>query len=163
MESRKPDAAALTGPAGFLRPILFAGSICGTMDITAALVVYGRYGVRPIPLLQGIAGGLLGPRTYQGGLATAALGLFCHFLIAFSAATVYYAASRVVSFLVDHAGISGPLYGVAVYFFMQRVVLPLSAARKYPFSVKMMLIGVVIHIFCVGLPIALAVRRFSAR
>jgi hypothetical protein len=46
---------------------------------------------------------------------------------------------------------------------MQRVVLPLSAATKYPFSVRMMVIGVVIHIFCVGLPIALLVRRFSVR
>ncbi len=71
--------------------------------------------------------------------------------------------SRSLPFLVEHSGIAGPLYGVAVYFFMQRVVLPLSAARRYPFSVKMMVIGVVIHIFCVGLPIALAVRRFSAQ
>jgi hypothetical protein len=148
--------------ASFLRPVVWAGSISGAMDITAALTVYGHYGLRPIPLLQGIAGGILGPRTYQGGLATAALGLFCHFFIAFSAASVYYAMSRAMPFLVEHAGIAGPLYGVAVYFFMQRVVLPLSAARRYPFSLKMMVIGVVIHIFCVGLPIALAVRRFSA-
>jgi hypothetical protein len=56
----------------------------------------------------------------------------------------------------------GVLYGVAVYFFMNRIVVPLSAARKYPFSFKMMVIGVVIHIFCVGLPIALSVRRFAA-
>jgi hypothetical protein len=34
---------------------------------------------------------------------------------------------------------------------------------KHPFSVQLMLIGVVIHIFCVGLPIALMVRKFSSR
>jgi len=49
-----------------------------------------------------------------------------------------------------------------VYFFMNRVVVPLSHARKYPFSLKMMIIGVVIHIFCVGLPISSTVKRFSA-
>jgi hypothetical protein len=142
--------------------LLWGGFICGSMDITAALVVYGHYGLRPIPLLQGIAAGLLGPRALEGGLATAFLGLLCHFVIAFGAATVFFLASRLRSFLVQHAVMSGVLYGVAVYFFMNRIVVPLSAARKYPFSFKMMVIGVVIHIFCVGLPIALSVRRFAA-
>ena len=131
------------------------------MDITAALVVYGRLGLPPIRLLQGIAAGLLGPRSLQGGLATAFLGLLCHFVIAFSAATVYFTASRRIPFLVEHTAVSGVLYGIAVYFFMNRVVVPLSTAKKYPFSFKMMVIGVVIHIFCVGLPIAIAVRRYS--
>ena len=130
-------------------------------DITAALVVYGFFGARPIRLLQGIAGGLLGPRALEGGLATAWLGLLCHFLIAFSAAAVYFAVSRGVPFLVQHFVVSGVLYGVAVYFFMNRIVVPLSAARKYPFSFKMMVIGIVIHIFCVGLPISIVVRRYS--
>jgi hypothetical protein len=159
-----PAAAAIPVHKGsVLLPIVWAGTVCGTLDITAALTVYGSFGLKPLRLLQGIAGGLLGPRTYDGGIATASLGLFCHFFIAFSAAAVYFAVSRGVPFLIQHAVVSGALYGVAVYFFMQRVVLPLSAATKYPFSVRMMVIGVVIHIFCVGLPIALLVRRFSVR
>jgi hypothetical protein len=141
--------------------VLWGGLVCGTLDITAAIVVYGRFGLRPVPLLQGIAAGLLGPRAHDGGLATAFLGLLCHFFIAFGAATVYFTTSRWIPFLIDHAAVSGVLYGVAVYFFMNRVVVPLSAARHYPFSFKMMVIGVVIHIFCVGLPIALLVRRFA--
>jgi hypothetical protein len=156
-----PATAALSGqkPAALLA-FLWGGFACGTLDITAALVVYGSFGLKPLRLLQGIAGGLLGPRTFDGGFATALLGLFCHFLIAFSAAAVYVAVSRSVPLLLEHAFTFGPLYGIVVYFFMNRVVVPLSAATKYPFSNKMMLIGVVIHIFCVGLPIALAARRF---
>jgi hypothetical protein len=150
-------------PTNPLLGILWGGLVSGTLDITAAIVVYGRFGARPIPLLQGIAAGLLGPRAHEGGLATAFLGLFCHFLIAFGAAAAYFTASRSIPFLIEHAGTSGVLYGVAVYFFMNRVVVPLSAARHYPFSFKMMAIGVVIHIFCVGLPIALIARRFSIR
>ncbi len=143
--------------------LVWGGLIAGTMDITAALVVYGHYGLPPIRLLQSVAAGLLGARAYEGGLATALLGLLCHFVIAFGAATVFFLASRSLSFLVQHAVLSGVLYGVAVYFFMNRIVVPLSAARKYPFSFKMMVIGVVIHIFCIGLPIALSVKRFSRR
>ncbi len=139
----------------------WAGFVCGTLDITAAFVVYGFFGARPIPILHGIAAGLLGPRANLGGLATAALGLACHYFIAFSAATVYYGASRCLPLLVKHAAICGILYGVAVYFFMNRIVVPLSAARRSAFSWEMMFVGVAIHIVCVGLPIALLVRRFS--
>ncbi|HEU0368234.1 MAG TPA: hypothetical protein VFR42_03425 [Candidatus Acidoferrum sp.] len=141
--------------------IVSAGTICGIMDITAALVVYGTMGAKPLRLLQGIAGGVLGPRTYTGGIATALLGLALHFVIAFGAATVFFIASRGIGFLLDHAVVSGALYGIAVYFFMQRVVIPLSRANRNPFSLKFMIIGIIIHIFCVGLPIALSVRKHS--
>jgi hypothetical protein len=151
----------LRNPDGMLA-ILWGGLLCGVLDITAAVVVYGYMGAKPLRVLQGITGGLLGPRTYGGGIATALLGLLCHFVIAFSAAAVFVVASRVAPFLARQAVLSGVLYGIAVYFFMNRVVVPLSAAAKFPFSFKMMVVGVVIHIFCVGLPIALAARRFAA-
>jgi len=156
-------AAASSQPrrAAALPAIFWGGFACGVLDITAAFLVYGAFGLKPLPLLQGIAAGLLGDRAWDGGFSTAALGLTCHFLIAFSAAAAYYAASRWLPVLLRHAIASGALYGVAVYFFMNRVVVPLSAARKYPFSFEMMSVGVAIHIFCVGLPIAISVRRFS--
>jgi len=46
---------------------------------------------------------------------------------------------------------------------MQWAVIPLSAATRRPFSMKLMVIGVVIHIFCIGLPIPVVIRRFSLR
>lgn|SRR5208283_2285952 len=155
-------SAAFLGQRPMALPaILWGGFVCGVLDISAALIVYSAFGLKPIPLLQGIAAGLLGPSARQGGLATAALGLFLHFVIAFGAATVFVLASRRIGWLVQRAMISGFLYGVAVYFFMNRIVLPLSRATIYPFSFQMMVIGVVIHMFCVGLPIALAARRFA--
>src|SRR5438445_13095896 len=155
-----PGATFPVQKSNSLFAVVWCGLASGVLDITAALIVYGYLGAKPLRLLQGIAGGLLGPRAYSGGIATAFLGLLCHFVIAFSAAAVFVAASRVAPFLVRQAVLSGVLYGIAVYFFMNRVVVPLSAAAKFPFSFKLMVIGVVIHIFCVGLPIALAARRF---
>ncbi len=143
------------------KAISIAGLTCGAMDISAALVVYGLMGSKPLRLLQGIAGGILGPRAYSGGTSTALLGLALHFVIAFGAATVFFLASRVVPLLLNHAVVSGVLYGIAVYFFMNRVVVQVSAATKFPFSIKMMLIGVIIHIFCVGIPISLSIRRYA--
>jgi hypothetical protein len=114
-------------------------------------------------LLQGIAAGLLGRGAFAGGLLTAFLGLLCHFFIAFSAAAVYVLSSRGLAVLARRPTIAGPLYGIVVYFFMQLAVLPLSGAIKRPFSLEMTIIGVIIHIFCVGLPIALATRHFAPR
>ena len=141
--------------------VLWAGLTCGVLDITAAFIVYGFFGAKPVPLLQGIASGLLGPKAFQGGLATALLGLLCHFVIAYGAAAVFFVASRTIPFLIQNAVVSGALCGVAVYFFMNRIVVPLSAAAPRPFSLRLTIVGVVIHIFCVGLPISLTVRRFS--
>jgi uncharacterized membrane protein YagU involved in acid resistance len=144
-----------------IRVILSAGLTAGVLDITAAFIVYARFGTRTVSLLQGIASGLLGPAAFQGGLATALLGLLFHFFIATSAAAVYYVTSRRVLILVRHALVSGALYGVGVAFFMQLVVIPLSAIGPQPFDIRQTIVGVIIHIFCVGLPIALTVRRFS--
>ena len=120
----KHTSTTLTVAKPTALPIVWAGLIAGTLDITAALVVYGYFGAKPIPLLQGIAGGLLGPRTFEGGLATALLGLLCHFFIAFSVAAIYFVMSRGWRFLNQHAVVSGVLYGIAVYFFMNRIVVP---------------------------------------
>ena len=99
----------------------------------------------------------------DNGIRPHDLHLLTLFVIAFLAATVYYGISRALPWVLQYAVAAGVIYGVIVYFFMNRVVVPLSAARKFPFSLKMMIIGVTIHIFCVGLPIAIIARRFSAR
>ena len=141
--------------------ILFAGLACGVMDLTAALATWGLKGVRPERLLQGIASGLLGERSFAGGWQTAALGAACHFFIAFSAATVFYLASRRIAWLTDRPLLSGPLYGIAVYVVMYWIVVPLSAAGPRPFAWSATLLAIVTHIVCVGSPIALVVSRCS--
>src|SRR3989442_2313125 len=110
------------------QPILLGGLIAGTLDITYACIFsYLRRGTRPSVVLQSVASGALGRSAFEGGAKTAALGLFFHFLIATTAAAVYYVASRRLRFLVNHPCIFGPLYGIGVYLFMNFVVLPLSA------------------------------------
>jgi len=141
--------------------ILWSGLIAGAMDIAAAFVNWGLRGIRPTRILQGIASGLLGPSAFQGGRGTAALGGVLHFFIAFSAATVFFLASRRLAFLTQRAVLAGALYGVAVYTFMYWVVVPLSAVRRGPFSWEATIIAIITHIFCVGLPISLVVKRFS--
>jgi hypothetical protein len=139
----------------------WAGLIAGILDITSAFVLAYPKGAGPIRVLQGVAAGLLGRESAaQGGLATAGLGLAIHFLIAFSAASVFYLASRKIAWLTRQAVISGLLYGVAVYAFMYWIVIPLAFANARP-SISRDVTAVFVHMFLIGLPIALIVRRFS--
>lgn len=141
------------------RGILVGGLICGSMDLTAASVFYGLLrGRSPVRIMQSVASGLLGAEAYNGGAASAVLGVALHFLIAFTATAVFYLLSRRLHFLLKYALPSGILYGIAVYFFMNRIVVPLSA---FPHKTAPEITGIIIHIFCIGIPIALAIRRYS--
>jgi hypothetical protein len=133
--------------------ILWGGLAAGTGDSILALILYRV----PLSVIyQSIASGLLGREAYRGGLPTAALGLFLHFFIATTAAAVYVWMSRELPLLAAHPLPSGLVFGVAVYFFMKYVVLPLSAVgRLTPFEPAAM-IG---HALLVGLPIGLFARR----
>jgi uncharacterized membrane protein YagU involved in acid resistance len=149
--------------SGGYRAILWGGILAGVFDILFAFVYYGlRNALTPIDILHSVAGGLVGRDAARGGgLATAALGLALHFVIAFGAAAVYYVASRKLGFLVRQAVVCGLLYGIAVYVVMNFVVLPLSATppRGVP-PLAAMIVPVVGHMLLIGLPIALAVRRY---
>jgi len=149
---------AVTG-RNVINAILWGGLIAGVLDATDGVVAYGFQGLNPIQVLQYIASGVLGPSSFQGGLATAALGTLLHFFIAFVAAAVYVLASRLVPALNTRPRLFGPLFGVAVFFFMSYGVLPLSAVASAPFSLGMFLNGVFGHALFVGLPIALFAKR----
>ena len=143
-----------------LSAILIGGAIAGALDITYAIGFSALRGVPPIRILQSVASGLLGAPAFHGGWPTAALGLLLHFCIALLWATIFYFASRAIPFLTRHPVISGLFYGFLIYALMNLVVLPLSAfPRKVTFPLLVLITGILVHMFCIGLPIALAVRR----
>jgi len=144
-----------------LAAILSAGLIAGVLDITSAIVLTLIYGGTPTRMLQGIASGAIGrDAAMAGGSGTALLGLAFHFLIAFTATTLYYLASRGLPILVERPFVFGPLYGIAVWLFMQFVVIPLSRIKPRPFTVRSVVTQLLIHMILVGLTIALVLRRF---
>ena len=113
--------------------IAIAGLIAGILDIASAFVIAELKGTGSIRMLQGIASGLLGSQSFEGGMATAGLGLAIHFSIAFTAASVFYVGSRQFSFLTQHAVASGLLYGIAVYVFMYWSCRSRSLTHTIPF------------------------------
>jgi hypothetical protein len=143
------------------RAVLLGGLAAGVLDISAAFINSARFGRSPMWVLQSIASGLLGAESYTGGLRSAVLGLAVHFFIAFAACTAFYLMSRKLRLLISHPVMCGLLYGIAVYLLMYLVVLPLTFHRSAIRDLNALLIGLGIHMLCVGLPISLIVRVFS--
>jgi hypothetical protein len=154
-----------------LKPILYAAVLVGVLDITAACINLGvAYGFGPLRVLKGVAGGLLGRSALEGGFATAALGLAMHFTMALTITTIFYALSRRLPLPKKLWGVVavGLLYGAAVFAVNNFATAPfLSWVRSLYlhtpilFKPPMGWWQLIIHLFCVGLPIALVMHRYA--
>ncbi|MGO4378162.1 hypothetical protein AB4Z19_07815 [Pseudoduganella sp. RAF19] len=133
--------------------------VAGTLDILAAFLMQLASHVSPVRVLQAIASGWLGPAAFSGGVPAAALGLVSHFLLMAALVAVYvvFVAGRALA--RQQPLLCGVLTGIGMYVFMNAVVLPLSRIAFHPnYSMMPVLIGLVVHILCVGMPIAFMAR-----
>jgi hypothetical protein len=135
--------------------------IAGVLDIAYAILFsYFRSGTSPERLLQSVASGALGRAAFTGGGTTAAIGLGFHFLIAFIATGVFFAAAARVPALTRRPLVSGALYGIGVYLVMNFAVIPLSRIGPRPLPPAVVIVtGVLVHMFLIGAPIASGARR----
>ena len=149
-----------------LKGVLFGGTVAGVLDGLDAIIYFGlRAGANPAGIFKYIAGGLIGLEAARaGGWGVVVLGVALHFLIAIGAAATYSVASRLLPWLLGRVFIWGPVFGIAVYFFMNFVVLPLSLLPQrghWPTS-EVLMNQILIHMFGIGLPIAWFVSRSTA-
>ena len=138
---------------------LLGGLTVGVLDALDAFLFFGLRGVSPGRVLQSVASGLLGRAAFQGGASTIVLGLGLHFFIALAIVATFFFAARAVPFLTRRPYLTGPLFGLIAYAVMTFVVVPLSAAGggSAP-SGHVLINGLLIHAFGVGLPAALFAR-----
>jgi uncharacterized membrane protein YagU involved in acid resistance len=122
-----------SGAAGIRRyaqPVLRGGLIAGTIDIGAACLING---LGLVTILQAIASGVLGKASFRSGLPAAALGLILQWVMSVLIAAIFAVGSSRLSIVRRSWIASGVAYGVVVFFVMNFVVVPLSAAG---FAVK---------------------------
>lgn len=146
-----------------LKTIAVAGTICGVLDGISAILLFGWLGASPAQVFQGIARGAMGRAASTGGATAVTVGVLAHFTVAFGAAAVYYAASRVWPKINERPLVFGPLYGAGVHLFMNFVVIPLSAIGSRPIVWKSFLEVLAIHLVVVGPSISMTVSRREAR
>ena len=138
------------------------GGAAATFDIVYAILRNGQYGRSPLWVLQSVASGWLGSDAFESGTTGGLIGLVSHYGILLVAAALYWAASRGFPVLRSRAVACGAVFGVAVYLFMNFVVLPLSAfPYNLSYTALRLLEGFASHAVFVGIPIAVTLRSFS--
>jgi hypothetical protein len=143
------------------RAIALGGFTVGALDALDAIVFFGFRGVTPARIFKGIAAGLLGPSARQGGAPEMLVGVAIHFFIATSIVAVYCLTSRKFPVLRKWPLLLGPLYGIVAYIVMNEVVITLTFGQQPLPPLPVLLNGVLIHMFGVGLPSALFARRID--
>jgi len=155
--------AGSIGNQNILKTILVAGLVAGTLDISAAFVQsYIDGGHSPDFILKIIAGGVFGiPKALAGGWEMAAVGLLCHYIIAFSLAAFFVFLYLNWFGLRKHIVLVGILYGIFAWIVTTRIIIPyLSKIKPRPFNLDKALIAIAILIFMIGLPIALITHAY---
>lgn len=140
--------------------VLAGGVAAGALDIAYACLFWAIEADVPARrILQSVAAGLLGEASFEGGAATAALGLGLHFFIATSMSVAYYLAAGRWAVLRERPVLCGGVYGLVLYGFMNFVVVPLSAAGQGAKSPLWIWLTVLVHVVLIGIPIALCTRK----
>lgn len=141
---------------------LLAGSTVGSLDLVYICTFWALRDVGPAKILQSVAAGWVGrDAAFGGGVPMAMLGLVSHYAIATAMALAYLLAATRLPALAKRPFLFGPLYGVVLYFAMNFVVVPMSAAstaRPVDWGAGDAL-HLLAHMFLVGTPIAWFARR----
>jgi hypothetical protein len=146
--------------------VVAGGVVVGTLDILYACGYWAlRRDVPAMRILQSVAAGLLGQASFEGGAATAALGLALHYFIALSMSLTYFLVARRWPLLWRRPMLCGAGYGVALYSIMNGIVVPLSAVPGSASKDRLWIVlTIAVHVILVGIPIALfASRAWSFR
>jgi uncharacterized membrane protein YagU involved in acid resistance len=109
--------------------ILSGGLIAGTVDIGAAALINQA---SPILILHYIAAGLLGRAALSGGVPVALLGLLLQWAMSLLIAAIFVLAAERMPRLTRDWLPWGLAYGVGIFFVMNYIVVPLSAAMAKP-------------------------------
>jgi len=158
----KPTSVSTREPRGWPRAIaigLAAGLATGVIVLIPVLILQATRGVGVVPEMQLAASSLIGMAAYAGAPGFI-LGTLLHFFVSIVPAIAYALVTWRVPAVNRWAWIGGPVLGLIVFVFMGFVVLPHSVFATPPSVTPMPFVpAVLIHMFALGLPIALIVQH----
>jgi len=119
----------LKTPRSIIGATLVAGIVAGTIDIgAAALINTATIAV----ILKAIASGILGKESFAQGAVAESLGLFLQWAMSILISAIFVVAASRLNVLKRQWLAAGLAYGVAVFFVMNYLVVPLSAIGRAP-------------------------------
>ena len=114
----------MTSRNSVLAAIVLGGLVAGTVDIGAAMLISGK---SMAFILQFIASGAVGKSAFNGGTGTVVLGALLQWAMSLIIAAIFVFASLRLPWMRRRWAAAGLAFGVATYFVMTYVVVPLSA------------------------------------
>jgi uncharacterized membrane protein YagU involved in acid resistance len=156
MLSQSGDTA-MNSTGQIIRAALVGGLLAGAIDIAAACIIFQA---PPEPVLQSVAGGLIGRQAaHAGGVQTMLLGAFLQEFISVVAAFIYCFAANRAPILLRQWLIGGIVFGAAVNIFLTHIVGPLSYAKMAPFGSYYWIANLAANMLTFGPPIAFVASR----
>lgn len=140
----------------FFKTVLLTGFFVGTTDLVSAYlsqwISTGKFAEK---MLDYIAGGALGlDYAMKGGNWVAFLGLFFHYLIAFSATLFFFWVFPRIKILSFNKYLVGMLYAVFVDVVVGELIMPLSRLPTGPFNLSFAIIPWINLGVVLGIPIS---------
>lgn len=151
-----------SGLSPAVKTILIAGLLTALLDATAAMVsAWLQSAVTPDRVWKYVATGVFGRSALTGGGGMVVAGLFFHFCVAFIFTTIFFFLYPRMKFLSRNIFITGIVWGLVVWAAMYFIVTPLSnVPPRKSFDLVRALPQLGIHMFIVGLPMALVIHRY---
>lgn len=146
-----------------LRLSVIGGLIIGTLhviiQVAIVIVLIAKMGTL-MAAGQYIASGVMGNAAFEGGLATALLGLILEFVMTIIIAGIFIFSADRIALLQKNVIPGSLLYGFGVFIVMNFIVVPLSAAPVLPAPPTWFLVESVLeHVLLIGLPLGILVQR----
>jgi hypothetical protein len=151
----------LTNRNSLLRSIAIGGMFIFIAQFLHTWIVAVLIQKNPfLAVWQYIASGALGMAAFEGGIATALLGIIIHLIISFAIAGVFILGAERIPALRRNLIVGSLLYGFGVFIVMNMIVTPLSAAPPLPAPTPPWLFEAIIeHTLLVGLALGIIVQR----
>ncbi|HEX4683102.1 MAG TPA: hypothetical protein VH277_10350 [Gemmatimonadaceae bacterium] len=152
-------------------PILLTTLVVAILDGLYPIIVnFNRLGWNaPRRVFQSVAAGVLGKASFDGGTATALLGVCLHFTVALIWTAIYALVVKrlaLVQRLVGTTGgtiVVGVIYGAVIWCSMDFIVIPLSRATFTPVSKPAFWQQFIWHLVGVGPTIVWLTERVFGR
>jgi hypothetical protein len=141
--------------------ILKATLMCGTLDITYAIIMVMLSGGSALNVLQYVASGPFGDAMKSWGWAGGIIGLAVHFTLMLLMVLCFVILVNYIRILSSiNTLVLGTIYGCLLYLIMYWIVLSLRWPTIFPKTDPIQIIKALVpHIFLVGIPLALIVKR----
>jgi hypothetical protein len=141
-----------------VKTILLCGLLVGTLDIAAAFIdVYISSGKNPLVVLNYIASSATGKSAFTGGIGIQLLGLFLHYIIAFTFTALFFWLYAKNNLPAKNWVVTGIIYGIFIWVVMNLIVIRLSHIPSVPLSEMKplkVLKAILILIGMIGLPLS---------